>query len=193
METKKLTVLVDIDDTIEYLLRAWIDWLNEKHGTSVKYDDVTDWDISTFFPALTTDEVFYPLHQEDFWKRVKPMPDAIEYLKRLMDDGSNVYLCTCTDYRNVRPKYEYIIQKHFPYIDWSQVIVASKKQMINADVLVDDGVHNLCGGDYYKILFTAPHNRAFDAEAHGMTRADNWGEVYRIVCEYADKKGREHN
>ena len=193
MSTKKLTVLVDIDDTIEYLLKAWIDWLNANHNTSVRYEDITDWDISLFFPTLTTDEIFYPIHQQDFWKGVEPMPDAIKYLKRLIDDGFFVYLCTSTDYRNIKPKYEYIIQKYFPYISWDQVIVASQKQMINADVLIDDGVHNLFGGNYYKILFTAPHNRAFDTKTHGITRADNWEEVYKIVCEYADKKGREHN
>ena len=185
---RKLTVLVDIDDTIEYLLRAWVDYLNDKHGTNVKYDDITDWDISSFFPELSTDEVFFPLHQPEFWKQVEPMPDAVEYIKKLMDDGFQIYLCTSTDYRNVKPKYEYIIQKHFPYVAWNQIIVAYKKQMINADVLIDDGVHNLIDGKYRKVLFSAPHNKAFDAEANGMARANNWSEVYEIVRGYAQDK-----
>jgi hypothetical protein len=42
--------------------------------------------------------------------------------------------------------------------------------MIRGDVLIDDGIHNLEGGDYKKILFTAAHNRNYDAEANGMIR-----------------------
>ena len=38
---KNLTVLVDMDDTIEGLLTAWVDHLNTHHGTSVKKDNVT--------------------------------------------------------------------------------------------------------------------------------------------------------
>ena len=61
------------------------------------------------------------------------------------------------------------------------MIVTGRKQMVRGDVLIDDGVHNLEGGAYRKILFTAPHNRSYDAEANGMTRADNWDEVVRII------------
>lgn len=181
----EITILIDIDDTIEYLCKSWCKWLNEKYGTNVEYEDVTSWDVSSFFPSLTKDQVFEPLHDADFWKLVEPMPDAIEYVEKLMDDGFNVYLCTSTDYRNVRPKYEHIIQKHFPYISWNQVIVASRKQMINADILVDDGLHNLEGGLYTKILMTAPHNRAYDAEANGMFRAHNWREIYDFIKKIA--------
>lgn len=33
---KSLIVLVDMDDTIENLLQAWVNYLNEHHGTAVK-------------------------------------------------------------------------------------------------------------------------------------------------------------
>ena len=28
--------------------------------------------------------------------------------------------------------------------------------------MIDDGIHNLIGGEYKKILFDAPYNRSFD-------------------------------
>ena len=183
------TILIDIDDTIEYLCKTWVDWLNIKYHSNVKYEDITEWDIRSFFPTLSKEEVFYPIHQSWFWKLVKPMPGAIKYIKKLIEDGFQVYLCTSTDYRNVRPKYEFIIKRYFPYIAWEQVIITYKKQMINADILIDDGIHNLEGGTYFKILFTAPHNRKYDAEKHDMVRANNWDEVYKIVRDYAHNKG----
>lgn len=48
-------------------------------------------------------------------------------------------------------------------------------------MLIDDGIHNLEGGDYKKILFTAAHNRNYDAEANGMIRVRNWDEVVKII------------
>lgn len=174
-------VLIDMDDTIEYLLKSWCSWLNEKYGTNMQDKDITEWHMTSFFPSLTTEQVLEPLHLESFWKTVKPMPDAIEYVKKLVDDGFQVYICTSTDYRNIRAKYEYVIQKHFPFIKWNHIIIANDKQMINGDFLVDDGVHNLEGGTYKKVLFTAPHNKNYDAEANGMFRANNWREIYDFI------------
>lgn len=36
----KLTVLVDMDDTLENLCATWVEYLNERHGTNVHIDDV---------------------------------------------------------------------------------------------------------------------------------------------------------
>ena len=60
--------------------------------------------------------------------------------------------------------------------------------MVKADLLVDDAVHNLYGGDYQKILLSAPHNICFNAEQNSMIRANNWDEVYADVHKLFDKK-----
>lgn len=184
---KNITILIDIDDTLIELLPAWCKWLNDLYGLNVKPDEVTDWDGARFFPTLTKEQVFEPLHTDYFWKTVEPKDEAVKYVKQLIDDGFNVYLCTTTDYRNVKPKFEYIILKHFPFISWRQVIVAGRKQMIKADFLIDDGVHNHEGGDYFKILVSAPHNRGYDAEANCMVRSENWKFTYDTVISQAKK------
>ena len=89
-----ITILIDIDDTIEDLLAAWCKWLNDLYGLNVKPDEVTDWDVARFFPTLTKEQVFEPLHTDHFWKTVEPKDEAVKYVKQLIDDGFNVYLCT---------------------------------------------------------------------------------------------------
>lgn len=175
------TILIDVDDVIADLLSAWLKALNKKYGTNVRNDEVTDWDVARFFPTLTREQVFEPIHSNEFWKTVEPKPDAMKYVKKLFDEGYEIYLCTSTDYRNIQAKYEYIIQRYFPYIEWNRVIVAYQKQMIRADYLIDDGVHNLENGNFIKILMSAPHNKNYDAESNGMIRANNWEEVYEII------------
>lgn len=176
-----MKILIDIDDVLNNLCEEWCLFLNEKYGTSVTYDQVTEWNIRKFFPSLAEEQVYEPLRDSSLWDRLKPKPGAVEYVKRLMDDGHEVYLCTSTDYRNIRDKFEKVVQKYYPFIGWSQVIVARRKQMINADFLIDDAPHNLIGGDYIKILFTAPHNRTFDAVENDMFRADTWKDVYGFI------------
>lgn len=45
---KKLTVLIDMDDTIEGLVFAWVHYVNEKFGTTVRPEDIDDWNMQIF-------------------------------------------------------------------------------------------------------------------------------------------------
>ena len=112
-----------------------------------------------------------------FWKTVEPIPGAAEALQRLMRDGHDVYIVTATTYRSVPEKMDDLLFRYFPFLSWDQVIITRNKQMIRGDVLIDDGIHNLEGGDYAKILMTAPHNRDYDAKANGMIRVENWDQI----------------
>ena len=185
--SKKFTILVDMDDTIEYLLREWLNWLNTRYARDVHEDDIHDWDIMLAYPGLSAKQVYEPLLFHELWKRVKPMPDAVEYLKKLYDDGHEIYIVTSSNFRTIETKLTEVLFKNFPFIDYDHVIVARNKQMIRGDIMIDDGPHNLIGGDYIKILMTAAHNRDFDAETNDMVRVYNWSEIYQIIKRLSDE------
>lgn len=175
------TILVDMDDTIENCTEAWVHYVNKRFGTDVNPDSLRDWDVSKAFPTLTREQVYGVTFEEEFWHTVKPIDGAAEYLKKLIDDGNKIYIVSCAAYETMRVKMEDVLFRYFPFIEWKDVIVASKKQMIKADYLVDDGIHNHIGGEYKSLLYTAPHNCEYDAESNGMTRVNNWEEVYGII------------
>lgn len=183
---RKLRLLVDADDTIEGLLKAWIEALNWRYYTDVQYEDVTDWSIEKFFPSLTQDQVYRPLTSNEFWGLVRPIDGAVENLSKLHKDGHEIYIVTASDYRSLKGKMERLVFKYFPFIDWEHVIVASNKCLIRGDILIDDAPHNLVGGEYKKFLVTAPHNQSYDAEANGMRRFNTWDEIYEAICEEAN-------
>ena len=110
---RHLTILVDMDDTIENLAEAWVAYLNARH--------------------------------------------------KLIADGHTVLIVTTSNYQTLAAKMEQVLFHYFPFLTWNDVIITAHKQLIKGDVLVDDGIHNLEGGDYFKILMTAPHNRNYDA------------------------------
>lgn len=177
-----------MDDTIEGLLEAWTGFIEEKYGVSVNKDDITDWDLSKAYPTLTNEQIYAPLLEEDMWDKVKPFPDAIEYLKRLKADGHDVIIVTASHYNSVGMKMEKVLGRYFPFIPYNDVIIASRKQMITGDVLIDDSPRNLIGGTYKGILYEAPHNRGFNAEKYKMKRAKSWSEVYSIISDMENKE-----
>lgn len=176
-----MTILVDMDDTIEQLLKAWVKGVNEKYGCSVSYNEITVWDVSAAFPGLTHKQVYDIPLQTGFWKTVEPIADAPEVLSRLIDAGHEIFIVTATPYQSVFEKMSDVLFKYFPFLSWEQVIITAHKQMILGDVLIDDGVHNLEGGHYIKILMTAPHNIHYDAEANGMIRVHTWKEIEKVI------------
>ncbi len=182
---RHLTILVDMDDVLEHLLSAWILALNERHGLSVQLDDVTDWDVSLSFPTLTKQQVFAPLCRDDFWRTVQPIDGAADTLQKLISDGHTVYIVTSSRYENLQAKMNDALFQYFPFLKWSDVIITMHKQLIRGDVLIDDGVHNLEGGDYFKILMDMPHNRNYNAEKNGMHRVKSWDEIYELITQYA--------
>lgn len=75
----------------------------------------------------------------------------------------------------------------YPYLKWEDVIVASDKSLVNGDIMIDDGTHNLettsCD---LPILFDRPHNRSYNDLAAGMVRVETWDEIYEVVSDFAE-------
>jgi 5'(3')-deoxyribonucleotidase len=73
-------------------------------------------------------------------------------------------------------KYKWL-QQHFAFIPTSRIVFCGDKNIINADVLVDDRSRHFREFRGTGILFTAPHNATETAHL----RADNWNDVMRIL------------
>lgn len=153
---KRLTVLADMDEVLNELLKHWVSALNKKCRSDIRREDITGWEIRPYFPALSQTEIYAPLKEDDFWLNMTPAAGAKQYIERLQKDGHRVLVVTAAHYGTVKPKIKWLLNT-FTSIAWEDVIIAFHKQIINGDVLVDDGVHNLEGGSYFKILMDAPH------------------------------------
>lgn len=176
-----MRILVDMDDTIENLGVAWVAWLNKEYNRNVDWFEIRSWDMLIPYKGLTEQELYGPLNIPEFWDTVTPKPDAQKYLKMLIDEGNEVIIVTSSYYKTIAAKVEKVLFKYFPYLTWSNVIIAEKKQLIPGDVLIDDGPHNLEGGSYRRFLFHCPHNTSYPDKEQGMLRVHDWEEVYRAI------------
>ena len=181
MRQDKFVLCVDMDDTIEDLVPAWVDWLNKHHDTHVAVEDITNWNIAIYFPTLTYEEVFAPLSQREFWKTVKPKEDAINYLSRLAGEGVEVYICTSAYHSTITYKIEEVVEKYFSFIDWGHIIIAENKSMVRCDAIIDDAIHNLENHPAHRLLYTTPVNKEYNASLNGLVRVDDWRQAYRVI------------
>lgn len=185
----RFTILVDMDCVLENLNEVWIEELNRRHGTTVKPDEVTEWDMTKFYPGLTRTKVFAPLHDENTWNRVTPLPQSQYAVDALKADGHDVIVVTAAHPDTVRWKYEWL-SRYFPSIPFKDIIFTSRKQLVHGDYLIDDAPHNLFGGDYRPILFEAPHNRTWEPEdskdVH-LWRVPDWPAVLKLMHLFTGK------
>lgn len=180
-----MIILVDMDDTIENMAETLIAKTNEQFNQNATIENLTDWSFSSAFPDIDEHQVLALMDKPGFWKDVKPVDGAAKGLKHFMDEGHEVYIVTNTEYNHVFEKMTSVLFKYFPFLSWEQVIITAKKQMIRGDVLIDDGIVNLEGGSYQKILLTMPYNINYDAEANGMIRVHNWDDIVREIDKMA--------
>jgi 5'(3')-deoxyribonucleotidase len=177
---KKLRILVDVDEVLNNLLDCWVDYLNKQYNANANAQDLKVWNLQGIFPELTEEEVNRPLYDDVLWQSLSPRPGSTEYLKRMIDDGHDVLIVTASVYQTLPAKMDWLFV-HYPYLSWDNVILTRRKQLIRADVLIDDGIHNLEGGNYFKILFDCPNNRHYDAKKNGMIRVYSLKEAYEAI------------
>lgn len=124
-------------------------------------------------------------------------PGAYDTLKDL-NEVYNVYLCSvCVNPfliqnsgRFFMDKYNFLI-KNFPFLDPNKFIFTNTKNMIEADIQIDDRLNNLQGGVETKLLFTSYHNKEISNEELeksnvirvGTTTSNGWSDIRNILLE----------
>lgn len=169
---------IDFDDVVTNTLDVWIDWLNNKHNLSVTHSEIDSWKLVDFFPTLTKAELYEPLNTPEFWDEVSIKPGAQEVIGKLIEEGHQIYIITSSYYETLPYKFNRCLFKHFPNLTKENIIICYNKSLIKADMLMDDGEHNLRNFSGIKIIFDMPHNQ--DCKSADF-RISNWQEFYNLV------------
>lgn len=95
--------------------------------------------------------------------------------------GHEIYFVTATETANVHKKFQFLCRT-FPFIDVRKRLITTQcKQMIKMDVLIDDRVDNLVGGDFKGILFSYPWNEEYHMSKTFIQRVNGWTGVPEII------------
>ena len=88
----KKPMLIDMDCILVNMLPYWLDIYNEMSGEDISPKDITEYEIRNLVkePEMF-DEI---LHEEGFFVGIKPMPGAVKYMRKLIDEGYNIVILT---------------------------------------------------------------------------------------------------
>ncbi|RUS46855.1 hypothetical protein [Cohnella sp. AR92] len=138
---RRSTIAVDMDDTICHLVKRAIYHNNREFPTHpLRYEDMMDWNTDHLRHPDSTQEVFFgrPGLFEELELYDEHVVEEMEKLHRDYD----VLIVTAGQPGTIGEKWNWL-QKHMPFIPLENFFVSKRKSLIQFDLLIDDGPHNL--------------------------------------------------
>ncbi|ATH63271.1 5'(3')-deoxyribonucleotidase [Staphylococcus pasteuri] len=170
MSRKKIAI--DMDEVLADTLGAIIDAVNERANLGITVESLNGQKLKHVIPehdGLVTEI----LREPGFFRHLKVMPNAQEVVEKL-NQQYDVYIATAamdvpTSFHD---KYEWLLE-HFPFLDPQHFVFCGRKNIINADYLIDDNPRQLAIFEGESIMYTAVHNVNND----DYRRVNGWKEV----------------
>ena len=114
-----------------------------------------------------------------FFRNAPVIQDSQNVLYRLQQVYDVYVISSATEYPNsLAEKYEWL-QEHFPFIPWQKMVFCGSKNIIRADIMIDDHLKNLDGFIGVTYLFSAPHNHFISSDKH--ISVHSWSEAAEIL------------
>ena len=153
---RKLEVVLDADDVLLDCNAYALSLLKKKDGTGCGYsiDHVTDWGLL----GIPEDGRLDFLNSREFYTKQPALPGAAAFLEQLCE-LADVTIMTAVYPQFMGERIQRLMQL-FPFFPMDHIIMGKRKELLQADVMLDDGVHNLLSsGAALPVLFRQPWNR----------------------------------
>jgi 5'(3')-deoxyribonucleotidase len=176
--------MIDIDGVLNTLDTAVIEVYNEDSDDNLSPQDITKYHIENFVKSEYKDKFYLYFLDKRVWKRVEPTEYCQEVIYILWNEGYNIIFVTKTECENLVKKRNWL-NKTFPFIGENNIrkmlFSCPHKQLVRADIAIDDGLFNLIGDrTYYSICFDKPYNQTTELIPM-FTRAKDWHEIYSMI------------
>lgn len=173
-----MIVAVDVDGPIADLHTAWINRYNKDYKDGLVERDITTWDIHKYVKPECGHKIYDYLRMPDIYDDVKVSFGAKEGVEFLKQHGCRVVYLTAAPTGFSDAKQHWLVREGF--LDKSKythedLVVAKDKSLIRAQVLIDDGPHNIETFPGMCIVYDAPYNK--DIKKPRYYRMAAWPEL----------------
>ena len=175
----RLSTALDIDDVLMECVPYAIRLANEKY----RFDPpLTIYEVDHWGKLGTrADVIFEFMDDPAFFKNQPVIKGAREFVKKL-SQMTEVFVTTAVWPQYMSLRHQRILEE-FPEIPADHILMGSRKDKIDVDILFDDGMHNVFQSNAaYPILMRRPWNR----EATGTLAVNNYEEFLKLVEVIAD-------
>lgn len=176
-----MVIQCDIDGVLNDLMDVVLRLFNEKSNKSYTVNDLTSYSLSDCLPKEDAIEIQNLFTDSNIWNLVRPVKDSQASIKKLIQEGHEVYLVTNNDPHTFGDKYDWI-QYYFPFVDISHIVCMTNKWMFNCDVMIEDSLDNLITKTTYeRILVNQPWNQFSRDYVYGIYRCNDWKEIIEAI------------
>jgi 5'-nucleotidase len=180
----KFTVALDMDSTVYDMHARWLAWLEREHGEQVTVDQIISWDWHEWLKCGK--KVYDWLHIEGEFGSLVPYAGAIEAINKVHEMGVRQFFVSTIVSRTGAFEKQKCVERDFPYLAKDVLITSGSKDLINADMLVDDGPHNLVAfSKTGKLTCKVPYKYNETTEADYVLKSwDEYPEIVLNAMEY---------
>lgn len=180
-----MSLLIDMDNILVDMTSTWLEKYNAETGENVKNSEITKYQLDNFVSDTKT--LYDILVRDGFFFDLEPMPGAVEYFSRMLDEGFDLVVVTQpprqSDYA-VRDKRNWM-SLHFPEFDLSNMIFCHRKDMVMGDLLFDDKPDFLeswsaTNPDGIVATLDWKYNRHIPTDFRGSLQ-DGWKDFYEFI------------
>ena len=175
-----MRLLIDLDGVCADFYARVIEWYNRDFDDNITKEDVTRWSLdSVSFPKADKASLYEYFAVPNFWRELEPLPDCKETLKSLHDEGVDLYVVTAIPLEAPTAMYEkqHWVEEHLPFIGYENVGGIKRKTVVNGDLLLDDGPHNLEVFSGITCAMDAPYNRRCTTDY----RVNSWKDFGKLI------------
>ena len=172
-----MRIAVDLDSTLSSFIDAWLKWYNEEYGTVVVPEDITNWGIHEHVPHGTAIYDFFDVPGALVNVEIEPYAHSV--MSWLQHNNHDVYIVSSVVRDEHYGEKKLWVRKHLPFFDMKRFIACSSKEVVLADVMLDDGLHNLENFEGMKpVVYDRPWNRQ---TVYPFKRVHSWPEFLQYV------------
>lgn len=178
----RLSTALDVDDLLLECVPYAIRLANEKYkfDPPLTIHEVDRWGRT----GTRADVIFEFMDNPDFIASQPPIKGAQEFVKKL-SQMTEIFISTAVWPEYMSQRYQRILEV-FPEIPRDHILIGSRKDKIDVDILFDDGLHNILNSNAaYPILMRRPWNQS----ATGIMAVNNYDEFLKFVEIIANSYG----
>jgi guanylate kinase len=170
----RLSTALDVDDLLLECVPYAIKLANEKY----KFDPpLTIHEVDRWGKTGTrADVIFEFMDKPEFFENQPVIEGAREFVRKL-SQKTEIFVTTAVWPEYMTLRFQRIL-KEFPEISKDHILIGSRKDLIDVDILFDDGMHNVLKSNAaYPILMRRPWNR----QATGILAVNNYDEFLKLL------------
>jgi 5'-nucleotidase len=167
-------ISVDMDGVLANVYSQFITMHTAEFGKAPSLEEINGRPETVVFPNGRK-----YVDSPGFFRNAPVMEDSQRVLKALNERYKIFIVSAAMEFPDSLTEKQSWLNEHFPFISWQQMVFCGSKEIIKADIMIDDHFKNLDSFTGETILFTQPHNIFANPGSH--KRMGSWKEIEQVL------------